>query len=112
MPTELTRDAFDAFLEMCKCPVCLDVMTEPVIVIACFHKFCKNCIENYIGGKKKECPVCRTSVGCRRMLVKDTKMEEMIKRLIPNAEDFHTYEECEAKRHFKSESTKRLKEYK
>ena len=48
---------------MCRCPICLDFMEEPVMVITCYHKFCKGCIESYISGKKKECPVCRVQVG-------------------------------------------------
>jgi hypothetical protein len=47
------------------------------------------------------------------MLAKDTKMQHIISNLIPNTSDFDVYQECEAKRHFKSKDSKRkLKEFK
>lgn len=47
------------------------------------------------------------------MLAKDTKMQHIISNLIPNTSDLHIYQECEAKRHFKSRDSKRkLREFK
>ena len=40
-------------LEETKCPVCLDLMEEPVIT-SCDHLFCKNCIKG-----QPTCPTCR-----------------------------------------------------
>mmetsp|Transcript_34745 Transcript_34745/g.34399 ORF Transcript_34745/g.34399 Transcript_34745/m.34399 type:complete len:116 (-) Transcript_34745:666-1013(-) len=54
--TGVSKDAFNAFLEIVKCPVCLEVMDDPVNVKTCLHKFCNKCIEKYIRVKKKECP--------------------------------------------------------
>ena len=36
----ITKEAFEAFLEIIKCPVCLEVMDDPVNVKTCLHKFC------------------------------------------------------------------------
>jgi|GWRWMinimDraft_12_1066020.scaffolds.fasta_scaffold38875_2 hypothetical protein len=63
--------------------------------------------------RSKECPIWRAQIGWKRLLVKDTKTEKLISRIIPNLDDFYKYEECESKRHVKShESQKRLKEIK
>ena len=63
--------------------------------------------------RNKECPICRAQIGCKRLLVKDTKIEKLISTIIPNLDDFNKYEEFEAKRQVKSqESLKRLKEIK
>jgi Ulp1 family protease len=47
------------------------------------------------------------------MLVKDNKMEGLIKNLIPNKEEFQIFEQSEAKRYLKSAETKKhLREFK
>jgi len=46
-------------------------------------------------------------VGCRRMLVKDTKMQNFIPNLIQNKEDFYLYEESDAQRRLKSASSRK-----
>ena len=47
------------------------------------------------------------------MLAPDKKTAGIISKLIPNHEDFHIFEEAEAKRNFKSKATKaKLREFK
>ncbi|CAI2362687.1 unnamed protein product [Moneuplotes crassus] len=105
-----SKQAFDAFLEMCRCPICLNFMEDPVMTTTCYHKFCKKCIENIISRPKKECPVCRLPLGCRRLLVKDKKLEKIIASLIPDVDDYLTYEQSETQRHIKSrENQRRMK---
>lgn len=63
--------------------------------------------------KNKECPIWRAQIGCKRLLIKDIKTEKLINTIIPNLEDFNTYEEREAARQVKSQESKmRLKEIK
>jgi len=38
--------------------------------------------------------------------VKDTKLESIVSKLVPNIEDYYTYEESEVKRHLKSRDNK------
>ena len=64
-------------------------------------------------GAMKECPVCRMTIGHKRMIVKDPKTEMLISRLIPSRSDYETWEQEEAKRQLKSsESKKKLKDLK
>lgn len=77
-------------------------MQDPVNVKTCLHKFCNKCIERYIRVEKKECPTCRTAIGSRRLLRKDTKLREIIERLIPNLEDYQLYEQEEVQRNIKT----------
>mgnify|MGYP006879696866 CR=1 FL=1 len=46
-------------------------------------------------------------MGCRRMLVKDKKMQEFIPNLIQNKEEFYIYEESDAQRRLKSASSRK-----
>ena len=109
----ISKHAFNAFLEICKCPICLDVMRDPVKVIKWMHKFCKNCITTTISGKMKECPIWRIPIGSKRIIDKDHKIESIIKQLIPDLDQYHEYEQAEAVRQLRSEiSHKRKKEHK
>ncbi|XP_074503614.1 nuclear factor 7, ovary-like [Sebastes fasciatus] len=41
------------------CPICHDIFKDPV-VLSCSHSFCKDCLQNWWGGKQiQECPVCK-----------------------------------------------------
>lgn len=41
-----------------ECPLCISEFTDPVYT-KCNHKFCKECIEDYIDNGGTTCPVCR-----------------------------------------------------
>jgi hypothetical protein len=43
----IDMDLFAQIKELILCPVCYDVMKDPLNVKMCLHKFCSNCIENY-----------------------------------------------------------------
>lgn len=47
-----TGDQYESF----KCPVCLDVLEDPVTIDPCDHVFCKSCL--VVG----TCPLCRVTV--------------------------------------------------
>jgi hypothetical protein len=38
---------FRQIKELLHCPVCYDVLKDPLNVKMCLHKFCSNCIENF-----------------------------------------------------------------
>lgn len=46
-----------------ECPICLDVMESPMIIPACMHQCCKDCIVCYLAsceerGEEPRCPTC------------------------------------------------------
>ncbi|KAH8731392.1 SNF2 family N-terminal domain-containing protein [Phaeosphaeriaceae sp. PMI808] len=43
-----------------ECPICLDILKEPVIT-KCAHSFCTTCIDRVIEGQSK-CPMCRAEL--------------------------------------------------
>lgn len=48
-------------LQVVKCPLCLEPYREPK-VLACFHSFCKSCLERQMDdncAEKIVCPQCR-----------------------------------------------------
>ena len=53
------------------CPICQEMVVSPVIYKSCLHRFCNTCIESYNRLGKKECPLCRKSIGNRRQLRPD-----------------------------------------
>ena len=61
--TSSTSDPFATLKEQVKCPVCLEVFTQPK-VLTCNHAFCKNCIDRLLvdieeGKHVVKCPTCR-----------------------------------------------------
>jgi uncharacterized paraquat-inducible protein A len=63
------------------CPICQELVSNPVIYKACLHRFCSNCIETYNRQGKKECPLCRTAIGNRRQLRPDKNIAALIGHL-------------------------------
>lgn len=45
---KISKKDFENFVEVLKCPICLDVIKDAMTVKICLHKFCAECIEKYI----------------------------------------------------------------
>ncbi|XP_067670681.1 tripartite motif-containing protein 75-like isoform X2 [Haliotis asinina] len=64
----------DQLTEDLNCPICLELLTEPVTLYNCFHSFCKRCLQQSIQGARDTyrnpyaCPQCR-----RRFLPSDSE---------------------------------------
>lgn len=56
---KLREDALANLVQECKCPICLEVLTNPRSG-PCMHNFCEECIWEYIKDNHSECPTCRT----------------------------------------------------
>eukprot|EP00948_MAST-09A_sp_MAST-9A-sp1_P002260 g2260.t1 len=80
----------DIFNEEFRCPICMELMKDPVVVRKCMHRFCNACIQKYLrsGLDTKECPTCRIPVGSRRMLQKDENFNALIHAIFPDPEKF------------------------
>ena len=68
--TNMERDALKEELKKCKeemqtvkehmsCAICLDLMRNPVISVACGHSLCNSCLQTW-KKEKNTCPICRT----------------------------------------------------
>jgi len=44
---EIDFECFQQVKDVLHCPVCYDILKDPLNVKMCLHKFCANCIENY-----------------------------------------------------------------
>jgi hypothetical protein len=82
----------DAIRPEIRCAICLDILQNTRIVRECLHRFCESCIEQAltfqnvegVGGRRKECPICRVYIPSRRSLAPDTYMDTLISRLLDN----------------------------
>ena len=63
------------------CPICQEMVANPVIYKSCLHRFCSNCIETYNRQGKKECPLCRVAIGNRRQLRPDKNIAALMAHL-------------------------------
>ncbi len=45
-----------------ECPVCLEGLRHPVVLIPCAHSVCKTCCERLISRSDNVCPICRSRV--------------------------------------------------
>lgn len=44
--------------ELLDCPVCLEIFSDPQLISACGHTFCKRCLQNI---HPRRCPTCRAA---------------------------------------------------
>jgi len=62
----ISPDFIRGVMKNLTCPICQEMVQNPVIYKSCLHRFCSNCIETYNRQGKKECPLCRIAIGNRR----------------------------------------------
>ncbi|XP_057708852.1 E3 ubiquitin-protein ligase TRIM39-like [Corythoichthys intestinalis] len=43
-----------------KCPTCLDIFQDPVMLLPCSHNFCRACLQHWKDTGERSCPLCRT----------------------------------------------------
>ncbi|KAF4111307.1 hypothetical protein G5714_008338 [Onychostoma macrolepis] len=67
-----------------KCPVCLDVFTDP-ITTPCGHNFCKSCLkECWDNSQDYKCPYCKETFSKRPELKSNTVLREIVQLLDKN----------------------------
>ncbi|XP_075631063.1 breast cancer type 1 susceptibility protein isoform X4 [Balearica regulorum gibbericeps] len=72
-----------------ECPICLDVVQEPVST-KCDHIFCRFCMFKLLSKKKKgvvECPLCKTEVT-KRSLKENSRFKQLIEGLLETIRAF------------------------
>lgn len=44
------------------CPVCLELLVDPVVISGCGHDACKHCLRRWLAQGQATCPTCRTAI--------------------------------------------------
>jgi hypothetical protein len=73
----------NSLLNEVKCPICLEVMKDVVIVMTCLDRFCSECIERCLRSTtlNSVCPCCRCKIPSRRALRRDECCDRLIRHL-------------------------------
>lgn len=75
--------ASDLLTEEFTCPVCLELLNDPVTV-ACGHSFCRECLESYWGQTDHTeccCPQCRETFTPRPVLRRNTLLAGVLEKV-------------------------------
>ena len=64
-------------IEDLKCPVCLELVYEPVLT-CCGHLFCQKCVRS-----QKKCPKCRDKLQCMRNQRDERRVKEEFEGEVP-----------------------------
>lgn len=69
--------------EECQCPVCLDVLNDPVTT-PCGHNFCKTCLKECWDNSPNKCPYCKETFNKRPDLKSNTALREIVQLFAKN----------------------------
>ncbi|XP_030901066.1 breast cancer type 1 susceptibility protein isoform X2 [Melopsittacus undulatus] len=84
------QNVLSAMQKNLECPICLEVMKEPVST-KCDHIFCRFCMFELFSRKKRsvtKCPLCKTEVT-KRSLRENSRFKQLIEGLL---ETIHAFE--------------------
>ncbi|CAO3650162.1 unnamed protein product [Cunninghamella echinulata] len=69
------------------CPICLNLLTNPVSLSVCQHKYCKECMDEMIMKEENyhhlSCPICRT-INKIGKIKEDPALNNLIQSYFPN----------------------------
>ena len=75
----------EQLVDALSCPICLQLLTDPLIAACCQNNFCRQCLKNSLRAKP-ECPLCRAP-----LTLQNTLPNRAIRNLLPKA-----YQQLEA----------------
>ena len=80
---ELRAFDWSSLAQELQCPVCLETLRDTVLVQACLHRFCSECIHRCLRAAKLECPTCRIHIPSKRSLRKDMHTDAIVNAFFP-----------------------------
>lgn len=75
------------------CPICLDLMRNPLTTKECLHRFCQECIITALRSGNKECPTCRKKLISKRSLRSDPNFDALINKIYPDRDGLNAQAE-------------------
>ncbi|XP_048020076.1 tripartite motif-containing protein 29-like [Megalobrama amblycephala] len=67
------------------CPVCLDLLKDPVTIISCGHSYCMSCVTHHWNQQDHNavysCPMCKRTFTPRPALYKNVVFAKMVEKL-------------------------------
>lgn len=71
------------FTDEIMCPICLGVLENTWLVMACLHRFCSQCLQKSLRMDKgsrtnHECPLCRVKLASRRSCKPDPLYDKLV----------------------------------
>ena len=68
----------EQLVDALSCPICLQLLTDPLIAACCHNNFCRQCLKDSLRAKP-ECPLCRAP-----LTLQNTLPNRAIRNLLPN----------------------------
>lgn len=72
---------FGAVEKVFRCPLCYMTLSEPVSTRCCVSRFCKSCLQKYLGNTTKDsqhpCPCCRAQIVAMRACRPDSNLAKL-----------------------------------
>ncbi|KAK1445126.1 hypothetical protein BgAZ_110320 [Babesia gibsoni] len=84
---ETTLDT-SGLMEEINCAICCGIIQKCVVIKACLHRFCSECISKAMRTGTNECPKCRKRIPSKRAYVPDPLYDSIILSIIPNVKVF------------------------
>lgn len=68
------------------CIICMETLTDNVLVTRCMHAFCEKCILNYLNYYNQSCPVCRHDYHVNMFIEDNQLSHERMHIILPFSE--------------------------
>lgn len=79
-----TRSLLETELQ---CAICLDILRNTRTTKECLHRFCDDCISQFLRSGERKCPNCRTKLVSMRSLRPDPLFDNIIKTIFPHRQE-------------------------
>lgn len=91
------------------CAICMNIISEAMIISDCLHRFCSDCIGQCLRLSKRECPSCRTPVT-RHQLMRDADFDLIISKMYSDVSGLRDMQDVQAAEFCTSDNIKVISE--